>query len=75
MACISGRFSPFRGLVVRDTSAYHYLADSILAYPQPDAFDSLMTRAGLVNVQHFGMTFGTVYLHIGYIPGGLPGIA
>ena len=65
----------FAGLVVRDTSAYHYLADSILAYPQPDAFDSLMTRAGLVNVQHFGMTFGTVYLHIGYTPGGQPGIA
>ena len=62
----------FAGLVVRDTSAYHYLADSIMAYPKPDAFDSLMTRAGLVNVQHFGMTFGTVYLHIGYTPGASP---
>ena len=28
-----------------------------------------MTRAGLVNVQHFGMTFGTVYLHIRHTRG------
>jgi demethylmenaquinone methyltransferase/2-methoxy-6-polyprenyl-1,4-benzoquinol methylase len=58
------------GLVVRDTSAYHYLADSIMAYPQPDAFDSLMARAGLVEVQHFAMTLGTVYLHVGRTPAG-----
>ena len=64
----------FARLVVRDTSAYHYLADSILAYPQPDAFDSLMQKAGLVDVQHFGMTFGTVYLHTGCTPGGRPAI-
>jgi demethylmenaquinone methyltransferase/2-methoxy-6-polyprenyl-1,4-benzoquinol methylase len=58
----------FARLVVRDTSAYHYLADSILAYPHPDAFDSLMVQAGLVQVQHFALTLGTVYLHVGCTP-------
>lgn len=57
-------------LIVRDTSAYHYLADSIMAYPEPAAFDALMSEAGLIGVEHAGLTMGTVYLHIGYKPQG-----
>jgi len=61
----------FARLAVRDTSAYHYLADSIMDYPDPEAFDSLMNQAGLVVVQHFPMTLGTVYLHVGRTAGPL----
>jgi demethylmenaquinone methyltransferase/2-methoxy-6-polyprenyl-1,4-benzoquinol methylase len=53
-------------LIVRDTSAYHYLADSIMAFPVPEAFDKLMAEAGLCRIEHIGLTLGTVYLHIGY---------
>ncbi|HTX71265.1 MAG TPA: ubiquinone/menaquinone biosynthesis methyltransferase [Rectinemataceae bacterium] len=55
-------------LIVKDTSAYHYLADSILAYPRPEAFDQLMAEAGLSQIEHFALTLGTVYLHIGSAP-------
>lgn len=55
-------------LIVKDTSAYHYLADSIMAYPDPASFDALMAEAGLAAVEHFGLTLGSVYLHIGYKP-------
>ncbi|HUW42054.1 MAG TPA: ubiquinone/menaquinone biosynthesis methyltransferase [Rectinemataceae bacterium] len=52
-------------LVVRDASAYHYLVNTILAYPKPEAFDALMAEAGLSEIEHIGLTFGAVYLHIG----------
>lgn len=60
-------------LVVRDTSAYHYLADSIMSFPDPRSFDALMAQAGLCDIEHFGLTLGTVYLHIGYRPQGAIG--
>jgi len=52
----------------RNPAAYHYLADSIMNFPSPDAFARLMEEAGLVRVAKHALTFGVTYLHIGLKP-------
>lgn len=46
-------------------AAYHYLADSIMNFPTPDAFAKLMEEAGMVEVEKYALTFGITYLHVG----------
>ncbi len=55
-------------LVTSNAAPYYYLADSIMKFPEPDAFDLLMRQAGLVDVVHHGLTFGATYLHVGRVP-------
>ncbi len=50
-------------------AAYHYLADSIMNFPNPDAFAAMMEAAGMVNVQKYPLTLGVTYLHTGIKPG------
>jgi len=59
---LARRFSP-------NPAAYHYLADSIMNFPQPDAFAAIMEKAGMVNVRKYPLTFGVTYLHVGIKPG------
>lgn len=49
----------------KNPAAYRYLADSIMNFPQPDAFDRLMREAGLENIAQYPLTLGTTYLHLG----------
>jgi demethylmenaquinone methyltransferase / 2-methoxy-6-polyprenyl-1,4-benzoquinol methylase len=46
-------------------AAYHYLADSIMNFPNPDAFAAMMEAAGMVNVKKYPLTLGVTYLHTG----------
>ena len=46
-------------------AAYHYLADSILHFPAPQAFLRLMEEAGFRNVERYSLTFGITCLYIG----------
>ena len=46
-------------------SAYAYLPESVLAFPQPPVFAERMRAAGCVSVTHRPLTFGIVTLYIG----------
>jgi demethylmenaquinone methyltransferase/2-methoxy-6-polyprenyl-1,4-benzoquinol methylase len=48
--------------------AYRYLARSIMAFPDPDAFAALMRRSGLEEVEIRSLTLGVTYLHTGRKP-------
>ncbi len=50
-------------------AAYHYLADSILHFPSPQAFMSAMEEAGFRDVERYPLTFGITSLYIGSIEG------
>ena len=58
---LAKRFSP-------NPAAYHYLADSIMNFPQPEAFAAMMEKAGMVNVTKYPLTLGVTYLHVGIKP-------
>lgn len=51
-----------------DPAAYHYLADSIMNFPNPDAFAAMMEKAGMEKVVKYPLTLGVTYLHIGTKP-------
>jgi demethylmenaquinone methyltransferase/2-methoxy-6-polyprenyl-1,4-benzoquinol methylase len=46
-------------------SAYAYLPESVLAFPEPRAFAEMMRAAGCVTVTHRPLTFGIVTLYVG----------
>lgn len=48
--------------------AYHYLADSIIGFPEPEAFAGMMRKAGLEHVEYHALTFGITCLHVGIKP-------
>ena len=50
-------------------AAYHYLADSILHFPSPQAFLRAMEEAGFQDVERYPLTFGITSLYIGSIEG------
>ncbi|HOW54527.1 MAG TPA: bifunctional demethylmenaquinone methyltransferase/2-methoxy-6-polyprenyl-1,4-benzoquinol methylase UbiE [Syntrophorhabdaceae bacterium] len=50
-------------------AAYHYLADSIMNFPSPDAFAAMMENAGMTDVRKYPLTLGVTYLHTGTKPG------
>ena len=52
----------------RNPAAYEYLADSIMNFPDPEAFSRMMEEAGLVRVEKYPLDFGITYLHIGVKP-------
>jgi demethylmenaquinone methyltransferase/2-methoxy-6-polyprenyl-1,4-benzoquinol methylase len=63
------RVLPLAGLLSPNPAAYAYLADSIRGFPAPDAFAALMRQAGLCEVRHSSLSFGTAYLHTGRVRG------
>jgi demethylmenaquinone methyltransferase/2-methoxy-6-polyprenyl-1,4-benzoquinol methylase len=63
----------FARIFSTNSSAYYYLADSIMNFPTPAAFARLMSDTGMKNVKKYPLTFGITYLHIGEKPkAGLP---
>ena len=55
-------FSPAR------TDAYRYLAESVVAFPEPEEILESMRAAGLADVRRHALTFGTVSLYVGHKP-------
>ncbi|MCA1792337.1 MAG: bifunctional demethylmenaquinone methyltransferase/2-methoxy-6-polyprenyl-1,4-benzoquinol methylase UbiE [Desulfotignum sp.] len=52
-------------LFSKDSHAYHYLPASVLHFPSPTAFATLMSDTGFGHVRFKQMTFGIVTLFIG----------
>jgi demethylmenaquinone methyltransferase/2-methoxy-6-polyprenyl-1,4-benzoquinol methylase len=55
------------GIFSANPSAYRYLSDSIRHFSSPEALKELMREAGLGEVTCHGLTFGSVFLHIGRV--------
>ena len=68
MPHIGRLFSPAR------TDAYRYLAESVVAFPEPEEMLESMRAAGLTDVRRHALTFGTVSLYVGRKPPQLPSI-
>ena len=62
LPCLARAFSP-------NPKAYHYLGDSIMNFPTPDALARLMEQAGLKKVEKYSLTLGITHLHVGIKPG------
>jgi demethylmenaquinone methyltransferase/2-methoxy-6-polyprenyl-1,4-benzoquinol methylase len=52
------------GAVSRHGNAYSYLPQSVGAFPSPEAFAAMISRAGFTRVRAVPLTFGIVYLFI-----------
>ena len=61
LPCLARAFSS-------NPAAYHYLGDSIMNFPTPDALAGLMEKAGLRKVEKYPLTMGITNLHIGVKP-------
>jgi len=57
------------GLFTPQPDAYHYLADSIVNFPETPAFLALMREAGIVSVSAHPLTLGTCHLFSGTVEG------
>jgi demethylmenaquinone methyltransferase / 2-methoxy-6-polyprenyl-1,4-benzoquinol methylase len=53
------------GAVSRHGDAYSYLPQSVGAFPSPEAFAAMMSRAGFGRVRAVPLTLGIVYLFVG----------
>lgn len=53
------------GLVSGQPEAYRYLSDSVLGFASPEELSSIMERAGLVQVTHRALNFGSIAIHVG----------
>jgi len=47
--------------------AYAYLADSIMNFPSPEVFKTMMEQAGIVEVEVYRLTLGITCLYVGKI--------
>jgi demethylmenaquinone methyltransferase / 2-methoxy-6-polyprenyl-1,4-benzoquinol methylase len=48
--------------------AYYYLADSIMNFPSPAQFVTLMEEVGMAGIKKHKLTFGLTYLYVGTKP-------
>lgn len=62
------RLLPVIGGMFSDSSAYRYLPDSVLEFPDQETFKKMMTEAGFENVDHTDYTFGIVTCYVGEKP-------
>ena len=53
------------GIVSGDRSAYEYLPASVLRFPAPDKFISMMKATGFAVVEHTPLTFGICRMYVG----------
>jgi demethylmenaquinone methyltransferase/2-methoxy-6-polyprenyl-1,4-benzoquinol methylase len=58
LPCLARAFSS-------NPEAYHYLGDSIMNFPTPNAMATLMEKAGLRRVEQYSLTLGITHLHLG----------
>jgi demethylmenaquinone methyltransferase/2-methoxy-6-polyprenyl-1,4-benzoquinol methylase len=59
------RVLPRVGGLFSRRSAYAYLPDSVLSFPEPPAFASMMREAGCASVTFRPLTLGIVTLYVG----------
>ncbi len=59
---------PFIGGLISKRSAYQYLPDSVLEFPDQEAFKALMADAGFTDLRHFDLTFGIATVYVGVRP-------
>jgi len=62
------RILPFLGGLFSRRSAYRYLPDSVLTFPDREIFKSLMQEAGFSDLRHFDLTFGIATVYVGVRP-------
>lgn len=60
---------PFLGGLFSQRSAYQYLPDSVLEFPDQETFKALMKEAGFSDLRHFDLTFGIATVYVGVRPG------
>ena len=80
LECATPRFAPLRAayllyfrrvlpaigrVVSKHTDAYSYLPESVLAFPEPDAFAERLAAAGFRDVRYQRLSGGTAALHHG----------
>ncbi len=59
---------PWIGGLISTRSAYQYLPDSVLEFPDQDTFKTMMRDAGFVEVVHDDLTFGISTVYVGVKP-------
>jgi demethylmenaquinone methyltransferase/2-methoxy-6-polyprenyl-1,4-benzoquinol methylase len=59
---------PTIGGLLSRRSAYQYLPDSVMEFPERDQFAAMMTAAGFGRVQHIDLTFGIATVYVGDKP-------
>lgn len=64
------RSAPLLGSLFQHRSAYRYLPDSLIGFPQPDQLAMTMRRAGLIDVSFRRLALGAVAIHRGRVPPG-----
>jgi demethylmenaquinone methyltransferase / 2-methoxy-6-polyprenyl-1,4-benzoquinol methylase len=62
------RILPLLGGLLSKRSAYQYLPDSVLEFPDQATFESLMAEAGFTGLKHFDLTFGIATVYVGSRP-------
>lgn len=69
-----GRVLPrLGGSISGDDSAYTYLRDTVMAWPEPDAFQRELEESGLVDCGYERLTRGIACIHWGRVPAsGIP---
>ena len=51
--------------MISQRSAYQYLPDSVLEFPDRETFKEMMEQAGFVNVRIHDLTGGIAAVHVG----------
>ncbi len=59
------RVLPFVGGLISKRSAYQYLPDSVLEFPDQESFKGLMAEAGFADLRHYDRTFGIATVYVG----------
>ncbi|PLX96796.1 MAG: bifunctional demethylmenaquinone methyltransferase/2-methoxy-6-polyprenyl-1,4-benzoquinol methylase UbiE [Desulfuromonas sp.] len=62
------RLLPLIGGLFSRRSAYQYLPDSVLAFPDRETFKGMMSQAGFRDLRHFDLTFGIATVYVGDRP-------
>ena len=62
------RILPFLGGLLSQRSAYQYLPDSVLEFPDQATFMALMAEAGFAELRHFDLTCGIATVYVGSRP-------
>ncbi len=62
------RVLPVVGGLLSKRSAYQYLPDSVLEFPDQESFKALMAEAGFADLRHFDLTFGIATVYVGVRP-------
>jgi len=62
------RVLPWLGGLISQRSAYQYLPDSVLEFPDRETFKSMMAAAGFSDVRIYDLTGGIAAVHVGTRP-------